>query len=126
MWRIVVSMLVLPLIAVAQSDDLRAQIRADLMEDPRTAEMSSAEFEALVDALAGEAEAQGTATPYLESKNAPTFTYDPAPVEEASQIEIILSSPIVIAIFALVAGLLGLILFMLIHRRKRMPESPVA
>ncbi len=120
----VFGLLFIPLLTFAQSDvDLRAQIRADLEKDPRTAQMSSAELDALVAALADEAEAQGTATMYLESKNRPTFEYDPAPVGDESQVGIIISSPIVIASSALIAAMVGLGLFMLIQRkRKNMPD----
>lgn len=115
------AILLVPVFAFAQAtnEDLRAQIRADLEKDPRTAQMSSAELDALVAALADEAEAQGTATMYLESKNGPTFEYDPAPVGDESQVGIIISSPIVIASSALIAAMVGLGLFMLIQRKRK-------
>ena len=51
----------LPFIAYAQegTSDLRATIRAALLSDPRSASLSEAEMEAMVSALADEAERQG-------------------------------------------------------------------
>ncbi|HWO07568.1 MAG TPA: hypothetical protein VNM40_03215, partial [Candidatus Paceibacterota bacterium] len=97
---------------------------ADLVSDPRTAQLSEAELDALVEALATEAIETGEAATYLEVKSAPTFTYDPLPAAE-STIGSILSAPIVIALFALLAGIAGVILFVLRHRRSQpeMPES---
>jgi hypothetical protein len=58
----------------SQEDMLRSHIRADLMQDSRTAELSTAEIDALVEALAREAEAGGIAADYLDSA-AETFDY---------------------------------------------------
>ena len=60
----------IPLIAFAQTNDaLRAQIRADIQKDPRSAQMSSAEIDALVSALADQAEKEGTSESYMSSQN---------------------------------------------------------
>lgn len=122
MRAITIALLLLAAPAFAAESDLRAQIRADLMQDPRTAEMSPEELDALVAALADEAEAAGTATIYLDAKSAPTFVYDPPPRGE-SVIELLVSAPIVIALSALIAGILGLILLI---RHRRRPAVPVA
>lgn len=50
-------------------DELRTSIRANLMSDPRAANLSPAQIDSMVDALAGEAETQGTAAEYLESQH---------------------------------------------------------
>ena len=47
-----------PLLVVAQSD-LRSEIRAELLSDPRTSGLSSAQIDAMVDLLAEEAQRQG-------------------------------------------------------------------
>lgn len=114
-----------PLAAFAQEDTLRAQIRADLMQDPRTAELSEAELDALVAALANEAEATGEAETYLDVKAAPTFTYDLPPVSDETPLELIVSAPIVIAVCAFLAGVAGLVTFMIRQRRKSRIEAVV-
>jgi hypothetical protein len=53
------TLLLLPLSVFAQSNDLRASIRAEVMKDPRTAQMSPAEIDGLVDMLANGAQKQG-------------------------------------------------------------------
>ncbi len=103
--------------AVSAQEDTRAQIRADLMQDPRTAELSSAELEQLVDALAGQVESTPDGNMYLDAQSAPTFVYDDAPVATVSPYYAFLSTPIVIAILALIAGLLSLVIFMLRHKK---------
>lgn len=61
---VLVIALALPLLALAQSSaELSATIRAELLKDPRTAGMSEAQVDAMVSALAEEAQAQGI-TPY--------------------------------------------------------------
>ena len=64
--------LLIPLVALAQSDlpasntqagDLRSTIRAELLKDPRAAQMSQTEFDTMVNALTQGATAQGM-TPY--------------------------------------------------------------
>lgn len=117
-----------PVFALAQSEqsDLGAAIRADLQQDPRAAEMSEAELDALVAALAAEAEASGAAETYLEAKSAPVFTYEAPPVSGENPYLLVLSSPIVIAILAFVAALLGVVLFMIRLRRTRRNAPPAA
>ncbi len=50
---------VMPMMVLAQSADLRATIRAELMNDPRSAQLSGAELDAMVNALAAEAQEKG-------------------------------------------------------------------
>lgn len=109
------ALLLVPFLAAAQEDALRAQIRADLMQDPNTAQLSNTERDALVEALAQEAESNGEAGNYLDAQTAPTFTYD-APPAPQSTLDAVLSAPIVIAFFAFLAALASIVLFML--RRK--------
>jgi hypothetical protein len=106
----------MPLWASAQQDDatLREAIRADIMADPRSSSMTEAEVEAMVDALALEAEEQGTATTYLEARN--TTFGDNAPVYEPPLIST--SNALVIAAVALLAVLGGAVAF-LAHNRKK-------
>ncbi len=113
----------LPL-AVSAQEDVRAKIRADLMQDPRTAELSAEEFDQLVNALAGEAEASPEGMMYLDAKTAPTFVYEEAPVATPSPYLNALTTPIVIALLALFAGVLSLVLFMIRHR-KGVPAADV-
>lgn len=120
MKKAAIILMFLPVFAFAQSDALRAQIRADLMQDPRTAEMSEAELNALIDALAEEASETGVAETYLDAQTAPTFTYDSVPLGETNPYVLILTAPIVIATFALLAGICGVIL-LLIRRGRRQP-----
>ncbi|PIR82819.1 hypothetical protein COU20_00630 [Candidatus Kaiserbacteria bacterium CG10_big_fil_rev_8_21_14_0_10_59_10] len=66
--------LALPLVLAAQEDrseELHASIRAAILADPRSADMSDEEIAILVNALAAEAEAQGVVHEYLP---------DPGPV----------------------------------------------
>lgn len=105
-----------PFVAFAQAS-LSEQIRADLLQDPRTAQLSEAELNALVAALADEAESTGEADTYLDAKTAPTFTYDPPPVGTETAFEAIVSAPIVIALSALLAGVAFLVLIMMRKRR---------
>ncbi|MFZ2886938.1 MAG: hypothetical protein WA021_03910 [Minisyncoccia bacterium] len=117
MRRLIVAALVLPLFAFAQSDELRAQIRADLMQDPRASEMSETEMNALIGALAAEAESSGSAESYMGSKAEPTFTYDPPIIEPSNPYLAILTAPIMIAILSFIAVILGLVLLMR-HKRR--------
>lgn len=110
-----------PIALFAQEDDLRAQIRADLMTDPRSAEMSSAEIDALVSALADKAETDGTASAYLESKN--TFDYSslfPAP-KAPSAFAAALTSPMALALAFLLLILLAVGLYII--RRRGTPHE---
>ncbi len=126
MRKVLLAALLVPAFALAQSDtSLRAQIRADLMQDPRTAELSATELDALVAALANEAEATGEAETYLDVKAAPTFTYDPPPISDETPLELIVSAPIVIAVCAFLAGIAGLVTFMIRQRRKARVEAAV-
>lgn len=104
----------LPLLAFAQEDQLRAAIRADIMSDPRSSEMAPAEIDAMVDALATQAEEQGVAQEYLDSENE-TFAAEEIPVYYPESPW----DPMAIAILALVVVLAGVALFLLHHRKSR-------
>lgn len=56
----------LPLAVLAQSVSLEASIRAELLKDPRSAEMSAADLDALVAILAREAGAEGISSEDIE------------------------------------------------------------
>lgn len=107
----------MPLWVGAQEDDaaLREAIRADIMADPRSSSMTEAEIEAMVDALAVEAEEQGTAATYLEARNT-TFEVPQAPVYEPPLISP--SNALAIAAVALLAVLAGVTAFLIRNRRK--------
>ncbi len=112
--------LAIPAILFAQSDDLHARIRADVMSDPRSAQMTQVEIDALVTALANQAEKDGTADDYLASKN--TFDYSTlftAP-KDASFMSLV-TSPMVIALFSLGVILLLVALYIIRNRAAPMP-----
>lgn len=110
--------LILPLFASAQEEDaLRAAIRADIMADPRSAEMSPTELDALVDALAARAEEQGSAQDYLEAQNSFDEVPFEAPVYEAPP-----ATPydaLSLAIGALFIVIIGVWIFLAVQRKKR-------
>lgn len=115
--RVLLALLILALpIAVSAQEDVRAQIRAELRQDPSTANLSAEELELLVSALAAEAESTPEGVMYLDAQTAPTFVYEEAPVATPSPILSLISTPIVIAVAALFAGMLLLVLFLLRHR----------
>lgn len=100
-----------PFVLSAESDALRAQIRADLQKDSRTSSMSSVEFEALVSALAQEAEEQGTADAYLASQNSfDSSSLFPAP-EAPSLLTRLVTGPFGIALFSFLAVLIVVALY---------------
>lgn len=110
--------LLAPALLVAQSDDdLRAQIRADIMQDPRSAEMTQEEQDALVEALAIEAEETGAANDYVEARS----TFDPSSLFEApagsSKFVQFLLSPLTLAIVLLVV-IVGAVMYFILHRGK--------
>ena len=119
-------LVLVPLITFAQTqvnEELRAQIRADLMQDPRTAQMSQVELEGLMSALAARAQEDGTADAYLESHD--TFDYSslfPEP-KAPSPIASFLASPLALAILALLIILLA-VAFYIIKRRGVPAEMP--
>ncbi len=66
---------VVPLYASAQVDEaLKAQIRADLLQDTRSSELASEELEGLVSVLAQEVVQQGNAELYLEDRAQPDYS----------------------------------------------------
>ena len=109
--------LLVPVALFAQSneDALHAQIRADLKNDPRSSQMSSAEIDALVSALADQAQKDGTAEDYLASKN--TFNYATlfAPPHDAS-LRSLITSPMIIALVFLML-ILGSVILYIVKRR---------
>lgn len=116
--------LIVPLLAFAQSDTetLRAQIRADLMQDPRSSEMTSMEFDAMVEEIATEAEESGAAADYLESQS--TFDYSSlfTPPEEPSALLQALISPLSLAVILLLIVLFAVTYYII--RRGKTPEAP--
>ncbi len=118
-------LVMLPLFAYAQEgeDTLRAAIRADITADPRSAEMSPTELDALVDALAARAEEQGSAQDYLEAQN----SFDEAPFE-APIYEPPAPVPydaLSLAIGALFLVIIGVWIFLAVQRKKRRDTMPV-
>ena len=113
-----VALLVLPHALVAQEDALRTQIRADLMQDPRAAQMSSVEFDALVDALAMQAEEEGTASEYLGSQN----TFDYSSLFDAEDESGTIFTPMFVALLALAAILLAVAIYIIRNRGRRLDE----
>lgn len=53
------ALFLMPLAASAQTSDLKATIRAELLKDPRTTSLTVAQLEAMVELLSGEAQEQG-------------------------------------------------------------------
>ena len=111
-------LLFVPLILFAQSDDqLRAQIRADLMKDPRTAQMSSSEIDIMVNALAQQAQSEGTADTYLDGRKQPVYTFPPPQTGGGSL------ASIGIALAALLLALLGIVVYVLRRKKSYIPEA---
>lgn len=102
---------------------LSAEIRADLMQDPRTATLSHEELDAMVATLAQEMEAQGAAAEYLESQH----SFDPAPLfspPEAPPAWVrMIFSPLGLAV-ALFFALLVAVAFLIMYRHNRRPAEP--
>ena len=67
----------------AQESDLAATIRAELLADPETASLSEAEMDAMVAALAAQAEEQGLTTQDIEWQPAETASQTQGVPEEA-------------------------------------------
>ncbi len=62
-----------PSISLAQEDELHASIRAALMADPRTANMSEAELNAMVEIIAQQAQEQGITSQDINGEGEPTM-----------------------------------------------------
>lgn len=119
-WALVcIVAMLLPHTTFAQEDALRAAIRADIMRDPRSAEMSPTEINALVEALAMQAEDQGVAEEYLAAEQ---NTFD-EPAEAPVYQETYTLNTLSIAIAILVVVLLAVAVFLFTHRRKASPEA---
>lgn len=108
----------MPLWAGAQQQDdaaLREAIRADIMADPRSSSMTEAEVEAMVNALAVEAQEQGAAEDYLEARNS-TFNTPEIPVYDPPLLTT--SNALAVAALALLLVLGGVATFLIRNRRK--------
>lgn len=110
--------LVLPLFASAQEseDALHAAIRADITADPRSAEMSPTELDALVDALAARAEEQGAAEDYLASQNSFEVPFEAPVYEPPAPVPY---DALSLAIGALFLVIIGVWIFLAVQRKKR-------
>ncbi|OGG57644.1 hypothetical protein A2765_05895 [Candidatus Kaiserbacteria bacterium RIFCSPHIGHO2_01_FULL_56_24] len=100
---------------------LREAIRADLMKDPRSAQMSSAEIDVMVNMLAAQAQEQGTAQDYLDSQN--SFKQQAPPVYQEPAATL---NPLAIALLALVVVLAGVAIFLIWQRRLHRSLPPSA
>ena len=97
----------LPVYVFAQSEELRAVIRAEIMKDPRASGISADELERLVDALALEAERGGMTTEDItwrpqESGSAPAQAL---PSFDTKQMLLALGGVAVIALLGLWLGI---------------------
>lgn len=111
--------LALPLLVFAQNattEDaaLREAIRADIMADPRSSEMSASEIDTMVESLAAQSEDQGTAQQYLEMRESFTEPVPPVYEEEAAGSE---WNAMSIAILTLLLVLAGVVAFLVWHRK---------
>lgn len=104
-----------PLMASAQSSDahMRAAIRARLMEDPRSSQMSQAEIDATVDALAAGAEKQGMTSDQVAPASAAPAAPEDCNILCAANRAFGFdgSSPIVPVAILAITGLLGFLLY---------------
>ena len=119
---LIATALILPafVFAAGNEDALHVQIRADLKNDPRSSQMSSAEIDSLVNALADQAQKDGTADDYLASKN--TFNYATlfAPPRDTS-FRSLVTSPMIIALVFLLTILRSVVLY--IVKRRGIPAE---
>jgi hypothetical protein len=115
-----IALLILPTATMAQESALHAQIRADLMQDPRSAELSQTELDALVNALATEAEETGTASEYLNGQTSFDYSDAFAAQPQTSTSPIL---PIALAVLAL-AIVLGSVIVYLVRTRGTRVETP--
>ena len=122
-WALIFLLVALmPFLAFAQEEDtLRSTIRADIMNDPRSSEMSPTEIDALVNALAAQAQEQGTAQDYLDSQN--SFKQQAPPVYQEPAATL---NPLAIALLALVVVLAGVAIFLIWQRRLHRSLPPSA
>lgn len=113
----------IPLLVFAQTDDsLRTKIRADIMSDPRSSEMSPAEIEQLVEALAGQTEEEGVAADYMEAGNSFDYAIEP-PIYQGEETAPSPFDPLMIALLSLFVVLAGVTGFLIWHR-KHMRAKP--
>lgn len=113
----------IPLLVFAQTDDsLRTKIRADIMSDPRSSEMSPAEIDGMVEALAGQAEEEGVAADYMEASNSFDYAIEP-PIYQGEEAASSSYDPLMIALLSLFVVLAGVAGFLIWHR-KRMRATP--
>ncbi len=125
----VIALFALPLIVHAQvgggeiksTDALRVEIKAQLLLDPRSKNLSDAELEALITGLVEEAEASGVASDYSAPQESFDYSALFTPQEVNSTSLSLLSPSFIIAFFFLLLTLIGVILYIL--RRKVHPED---
>lgn len=109
-------LVLLPFFALAQEEDaLRAAIRADIMADPRSAEMSPTELDALVEALAARAEEEGSAEDYLAAQNSFEVPFEAPAYEPAAPVSY---DALSLAIGTFFVVLIGVWIFLAIQRKK--------
>lgn len=112
-------LLAVPLTALAQADGaLEAQIRAELRNDPRSAALSEAEFNALVQSLATDAKEQGVSEAYLEDRSRFSnsgFSATPG---------VVASSVPSLQIWLSLAALVAILAFFIILRRHHLFRTP--
>ncbi len=113
-----IALIIMPMTAQAQEDALRAKIRAEIMNDARSQQMSETEVNTMIEALATEAEAQGVGDVYLDTPQ--SFDYTLA-FAEANAADTKGFSSMVIAIVSLAAVLLSLGLYFTIHHGPQRP-----
>lgn len=116
------ALVLLPFIALAQETELRAQIRADLRTDPRSAELTAAEFDELVELLAEQAANEGVIEIYVADRT--TFSdYSSLFVpSEDSFLRTLLTSPFAIA-FAFFGAVVAALGFAIYRRGRSTPEE---
>lgn len=125
----VIALFALPLIVHAQvggaentnTDALHVEIKAQLLLDPRSKNLSDAELEALISGLIQEAKASGVASDYSAPQESFDYSALFTPQEVNSTSLSLLSPSFIIAFFFLLLTLIGVILYIL--RRKVHPED---
>lgn len=116
---LVTATFLLPLLVFAQTDDaLRTKIRADIMSDPRSSEMAPSEVDAMVEALAGQAEEEGTAADYLRQGNSFSAATEP-PVYMGEETPSSSYDPLMVALLSLLVVLVGVVVFLMMHRKSK-------
>ncbi len=97
---------------------LKEAIRADIQKDPRSSQMSQAEIDAMVDALAAQAEEQGVDQQYMDAQN--SFQETPAPVYQPEPFSL---TPLGVSVLALLAAIIAAFFFLRRHRHNLPPMA---